>query len=158
MPARCDRKWFAETFCGGEVCLDSIADSVAAGRSVWPFVSRLMAYDMLAMLAVHPTSLGTFFEVSGTHTSRRNPSLLAVRRCSRRRALSVVCVCARARVLLVWQVELKVVRGTEHIVVGASDDRPGVRDAHKLRSFLMNALRHALAESHTEALIRRGET
>ena len=26
----------------------------------------------------------------------------------------------------------------------------GVRDAYQLRSFLMNALRHALAESHSE--------
>ena len=110
------------------------------------------------MLEPRPALVAAFSSKNSSTKKHRNPSLLAVRRCSRRRALSVVCVCARARVLLVWQVELKVVRGTEHIVVGASDDRPGVRDAHKLRSFLMNALRHALAESHTEALIRRGET
>ena len=33
--------------------------------------------------------------------------------------------------------------------VGVNDERPGVRDAYQLRSFLMNALRHALAESHS---------
>ena len=101
LPARCDRAWFSQTFCGG-----ANLDVVSEGQSVWPYVTSLIMYDAFALLAAHPTTLQAFFEV-----------------------------------------DIRTVAGVEHIVVGPSDEKPGVRDPHKLRSFLMNALRYALAES-----------
>lgn len=49
-----------------------------------------------------------------------------------------------------FEVGIKEVNGVEHCVVGTSDDHPGVRDANKLRSFLMDSFRCALSSSLEE--------
>ena len=49
------------------------------------------------------------------------------------------------------QVELKTVQGIEHMVVGTSEEKTGIRNANALRSFLMDAFRYALSESYEHA-------
>ena len=46
-----------------------------------------------------------------------------------------------------FEVEIKFVRGVEHMVIGTSEERPGIRNGTALRSFLMDAFRYALSES-----------
>jgi len=104
LPARCDRAWFSQTFCGG-TSLEFDDD-----RSIWPYVSTLNMYDVLALLAAHPATLEAFYEV-----------------------------------------EVRTVKGVDHVIIGPSNEQPGVPDPHKLRSFVMNALRYALAESREDA-------
>ena len=110
LPERCDQAWFCSKFCGGVDHLESVKSAATAGRGVWPYVSDIYAYDALALLAVHPKTLGAFFEV-----------------------------------------QVKLVHGTEHFVVGATSARPGVRDPNALRSFLRDALRRTLAETREAA-------
>ena len=50
LPARCDRKWFETTFCGGADCA-SVAEAGAECGGIWPHVTALMMYDPLALLA-----------------------------------------------------------------------------------------------------------
>ena len=52
------------------------------------------------------------------------------------------------------QVELKTVQGVEHMVVGTSEEKTGIRNANALRSFLMDAFRYALSESYEHAVRR----
>lgn len=47
--------------------------------------------------------------------------------------------------------DTKVVRGVEHIVIGSSEDRNGIRDVPALKSFMMNALRYSLMQSIEQA-------
>jgi len=101
LPSRCDRSWFSLTFCGG-----ANLEAVSGDQSVWPYITSLIMYDPITMLAAHPVTLQAFFEV-----------------------------------------DIRTVNGVEHIIVGPTDEQPGVRDPHKIRSFLINALRHALATS-----------
>lgn len=63
-------------------------------------------YDPITLLAAHPLTLQTFFEV-----------------------------------------DIRRVGGVDHIVVGLTDEQHGLRDPHRLRAFLMNALYYGLAES-----------
>ena len=46
-----------------------------------------------------------------------------------------------------FTVDFRKVGGVTHIIVGPSDEQSGVRDPHKLRSFLMDGLRYALSVS-----------
>eukprot|EP00929_Paragymnodinium_shiwhaense_P102248 TRINITY_DN65437_c0_g1_i1.p1 TRINITY_DN65437_c0_g1~~TRINITY_DN65437_c0_g1_i1.p1 ORF type:complete len:2269 (+),score=529.06 TRINITY_DN65437_c0_g1_i1:427-6807(+) len=50
-----------------------------------------------------------------------------------------------------FEVQIKVVKGVEHMVVGATQERHGVRDVNGLRSFLTNAFWYALSQSAGEA-------
>jgi hypothetical protein len=50
-----------------------------------------------------------------------------------------------------FEVGVKEVGGVKHCVVGLNKDHSGIRDANKLRSFLMDALRYALTNSLEEA-------
>ena len=50
-----------------------------------------------------------------------------------------------------YEVEVRTVKGVDHVIIGPSNEQPGVPDPHKLRSFVMNALRYALAESREDA-------
>ena len=45
-------------------------------------------------------------------------------------------------------------QGVEHMVIGTSEDRPGIRNGHALRSFLMDAFRFALSETLEHAWAR----
>lgn len=101
LPARCDRAWFSQTFCSG-----ANLDAVAGEQSVWPYITSLVMYDPITLLAAHPMTLQAFFEV-----------------------------------------DIHTVGGVQHIIVGPSDEKPGVRDPHKVRSFVINALVYGLASS-----------
>ena len=61
--------------------------------------------------------------------------------------------CHPATLEAFFEVELKIVAGVEHMVVGTSLERSGVRDCAKLRSFILDGCRHALSASqhHTES-------
>jgi len=59
LPERCGIEWFSQTFCTG-----TDLSSVSSGRSVWPYVTSLVMYDALALLAAHPKTLDAFFEVA----------------------------------------------------------------------------------------------
>ena len=50
-----------------------------------------------------------------------------------------------------FEVDVKVVRGVRHLVVGTSDRQPGVRDSHRIRSFLLKACHLALTKSLADA-------
>jgi len=53
-----------------------------------------------------------------------------------------------------FEVELKTVQGVEHMVIGTSEERPGIRNGNALRSFLMDAFRYALSETLEHAWAR----
>jgi len=55
LPARCDRVWFCQAFCGGE------GQDVPAGDSIWPFVKTFMLYDPCTLLAAMPGLREYFF-------------------------------------------------------------------------------------------------
>jgi len=62
IPPRCDRSWFAETFCGGvEVPLSE--------TDIRPHVMSVILYNVLALLACCPHTLSTFFEVETRTTN-----------------------------------------------------------------------------------------
>lgn len=64
LPARCDRAWFCNTFCGGEG-LDRAAEA-----PVWDLVKHFHMYDPMALLAAIPSKRELFFEsaeVIGAH-------------------------------------------------------------------------------------------
>eukprot|EP00928_Gymnodinium_smaydae_P005401 TRINITY_DN11843_c0_g1_i2.p1 TRINITY_DN11843_c0_g1~~TRINITY_DN11843_c0_g1_i2.p1 ORF type:complete len:727 (+),score=154.17 TRINITY_DN11843_c0_g1_i2:276-2456(+) len=45
-----------------------------------------------------------------------------------------------------FQVEIKVVRGVEHMVIGVDEEHHGIRDVPGLKSFMLSALRYALSQ------------
>tara|TARA_B110001469_G_C9455606_1_gene229900 strand:+ start:45 stop:476 length:432 start_codon:yes stop_codon:yes gene_type:complete len=45
-------------------------------------------------------------------------------------------------------------QGVEHMVIGTSEERPGIRNGNALRSFLMDAFRYALSETLEHAWAR----
>ena len=51
-----------------------------------------------------------------------------------------------------FEVELKTVQGVEHMVVGTSEESPGIRNGNALRSFMMDAFAYALSETREHAL------
>ena len=51
-----------------------------------------------------------------------------------------------------FETKVRVVRGVEHILIGSSAKDCGVVNSHGLRSFVCNALRHALVQSREIAL------
>ena len=53
LPARCDRRWFLETFCGG--------DDAEAGATIWPLIRTFNMYDSLALVAAVPSLAHTHF-------------------------------------------------------------------------------------------------
>ena len=55
LPARCDRAWFCQAFCGGE------GGDVSADGSIWPFVKTFMLYDPCTLLAAMPGLREYFF-------------------------------------------------------------------------------------------------
>eukprot|EP00581_Thalassiosira_minuscula_P004231 CAMPEP_0183744862 /NCGR_PEP_ID=MMETSP0737-20130205/65945_1 /TAXON_ID=385413 /ORGANISM="Thalassiosira miniscula, Strain CCMP1093" /LENGTH=722 /DNA_ID=CAMNT_0025980515 /DNA_START=203 /DNA_END=2371 /DNA_ORIENTATION=- len=57
LPPRCDRKWFTETFCGGN-------DDPSRGSddSLWDLVTGFMQYDTLALLAAIPAVREMYFD------------------------------------------------------------------------------------------------
>ena len=60
--------------------------------------------------------------------------------------------CHPATLEAFYAVTVKAVQGVEHMVIGASsNERPGVRDCAKLRSFVLDGCRHALAASLEDA-------
>lgn len=56
LPARCDKQWFCDTFCGGEG-----ADR-AENDSMWDLVKTFNMYDPLAILASLPKTRNLFFK------------------------------------------------------------------------------------------------
>merc|ERR1719401_1010691 len=56
LPARCDKQWFCNTFCGGEG-----ADR-GKNDSMWLLVKTFNMYDPLALLAAIPARQKQFFE------------------------------------------------------------------------------------------------
>jgi len=50
LPARCDRRWFVDTFCGG----NHIPLSRSGEDSIWDGVTGFMQYDTIALLASIP--------------------------------------------------------------------------------------------------------
>ena len=61
LPAECDHKWFSRTFCGGRDlgALQGEEDKAL----IWPYISAVGIEETLAILASHPKTLDTFFEV-----------------------------------------------------------------------------------------------
>jgi len=107
LPSRCDRKWFADKFCGGTNLSSLQLDDAT---KIWPHITSLALYDPLAVVVACPSTLERFFEVS-----------------------------------------LKEVNNTEHLIVGTKASS-GVRNAQRLRAFLMDAFLHALSTTLTKAL------
>jgi len=59
LPARCNREWFASTFCSG-----ADLSTVGLDASIWPYVTSVNMYDPLTLLAAVPRLLKRFFNVS----------------------------------------------------------------------------------------------
>ena len=58
LPARCNRAWFADLFCGGS---PDIA-TVSSEGPIWPHIRAITFFDSVALLCVHDLLLNTFFE------------------------------------------------------------------------------------------------
>lgn len=56
LPARCDRKWYCDTFCNGQGC------DRAPNDSMWDLVQNFNMYDPLALLASIPAWREWFFK------------------------------------------------------------------------------------------------
>ena len=57
LPPRCDRKWFIDTFCGGD---DD--DSRCCDDTAWDLVTGFMQYDTIALLAAVPGVRENYFD------------------------------------------------------------------------------------------------
>lgn len=57
LPPRCDRKWFIDTFCGGD---DD--ESRCSEDTAWDLVTGFMQYDTLALLAAIPGVRDQYFD------------------------------------------------------------------------------------------------
>lgn len=57
LPSRCDRKWFIDTFCGGD---DD--ESRCSEDTAWDLVTGFMQYDTLALLAAIPGVRDQYFD------------------------------------------------------------------------------------------------
>lgn len=57
LPPRCDRKWFIDTFCGG-----NDDESRCSEDTAWDLVTGFMQYDTLALLAAVPGVRETYFD------------------------------------------------------------------------------------------------
>ena len=57
LPPRCDRKWFIDTFCGGDDDEARCCDDTA-----WDLVTGFMQYDTIALLAAIPQVREKYFE------------------------------------------------------------------------------------------------
>lgn len=57
LPSRCDRKWFIDTFCGGD---DD--ESRCSEDTAWDLVTGFMQYDTLALLAAVPGVREQYFD------------------------------------------------------------------------------------------------
>ena len=64
--------------------------------------------------------------------------------------------CHPATLEAFYEVTVKMTGGVEHMVIGA--ERSGVRDCAKLRSFILDGCRHALAASITHATSLSSDT
>jgi hypothetical protein len=60
--------------------------------------------------------------------------------------------CHPATLEAFYEADVKELQSVEHMVIGMSADRPGVRDCAKLRSYILDGCRHALSESLAHAL------
>ena len=60
--------------------------------------------------------------------------------------------CHPATLEAFYEADVKELQSVEHMVIGMSADRPGVRDCAKLRSDILDGCRHALSESRAHAL------
>ena len=60
--------------------------------------------------------------------------------------------CHPATLEAFYEPDVKELQSVEHMVIGMSADRPGVRDCAKLRSYILDGCRHALSESLAHAL------
>jgi len=61
LPARCDLRWFYDTFCGGTSVPTSEVD-------IAPNLATVMLHDVIALLACCPDALDTLFEVELKNT------------------------------------------------------------------------------------------
>lgn len=91
LPARCDRAWFARTFCGG-----AALDEVGASDAIWPHVQSLAMTAPLALLAAVPACLTRFFRVRSRVLRRRRSRATSAcvdgddATCRRRRVAAIV--------------------------------------------------------------------
>ena len=58
LPDRCDRSWFAKSFCGGA----DLSEIPADVESIWSQITAFNMYDPLALLLVDPRTSKAFFE------------------------------------------------------------------------------------------------
>lgn len=65
LPARCDKIWFCDTFCGGE------AKELPGHDEIWPYIKSFMLYDPMTLIAAIPRFRNVYYkpqivEVRGT--------------------------------------------------------------------------------------------
>ena len=70
LPPRCDRSWFAQTFCAGRLA--------ASEEEVWTSVESVNLYSPVALLAALPRSLANYFVVTPTHVRSATHSIIGL--------------------------------------------------------------------------------
>jgi len=128
LPDRCDRKWFAKSFCGGADLSSVTADT----PSIWSQVSAFNMYDPLAMLMVDDRTSQAFFE----------PESKVVREIDQ----------------LIVGVEKIPVAHDPMSVSNAEKGSSGIRDVKALRDFLMDASRLGLLAAMPKAKFYRSDS
>ena len=140
LPARCDRTWFAATFCGGrhEVAVREGSDSV------WDLVEGFAQYDTMAVLAAVPALRARFFtdplrqaaEPPSPPAEGSSPTapMLVEPPAPGEDATTTAALASAAR------------RGVT--LIGASEAAHGVRDPAGILQFLRNGYGKGLSRGH----------
>ena len=162
LPMRCDKKWFANTFCGGE------GEDRDGDEPIWDLIKTFNMYDSVALLAAVPLLRERFFKPSYTlkgpgpapagtdgggvtpqqrtsFSSSATTNPLTVASNTNNNSSSATGKMGRGEADPGLQQKAAPV---EHLIFGLDKDDTGVAEPHEMKDFLQAGYRQGIATHH----------